>query len=169
MYFKVDDIKIYKIDENYKQSFSNIKNSIEYEIAFEYMTKEFNLEVAKDICLFLYKYKFATKNQIIKIISNKYNVDNDFNPYDLVKFGFLKDFILVNGFVDEIYERNEENTIYTIGPNGVNLLIEHFNIQIPRWEFRHISRSAKKVIKSIQVVDIYINIMESFKNFNIIN
>ena len=49
------------------------------------------------------------------------------------------------------------------------MLIEYFNIEVPRWEFRNISRSAEKVIKSLQVVDIYINMMESFKGFNIIN
>ena len=125
--------------------------------------------IVKEICLFLYKFKFATKKQIINVISKKYNISIDFNFQELVDFDFFKDFILVKGFVDEEYERNEENTIYAIGPNGVNLLIEYFNIEVPRWEFRNISRSAEKVIKSLQVVDIYINMMESFKDFNIIN
>lgn len=109
------------------------------------------------------------QKQIINIIGKKYNISIDFNFQELVDFDFFKDFILVKGFVDEEYERNEENTIYAIGPNGVNLLIEYFNIEVPRWEFRNISRSAEKVIKSLQVVDIYINMMESFKDFNIIN
>ena len=169
MYFNISDIKTYNIDESYKQCFSNIKNSVEYSLAIDYMLERFDKNIVKEICLFLYKFKFATKKQIIDIINKKYNISIDFNFQELVDFDFFKDFILVKGFVDEEYERNEENTIYAIGPNGINLLIEYFNIEIPRWEFRNISRSADKVIKSLQVVDIYINMMESFKDFNIIN
>ena len=169
MYFNISDIKTYNIDESYKQCFSNIKNSVEYSLAIDYMLERFDKNIVKEICLFLYKFKFATKKQIITIIGKKYNISIDFNFQELVDFDFFKDFILVKGFVDEEYERNEENTIYAIGPNGVNLLIEYFNIQVPRWEFRNISKSAEKVIKSLQVVDIYINMMESFKGFNIIN
>ena len=169
MYFNISDIKTYNIDESYKQCFSNIKNSVEYSLAIDYMLERFDKNIVKEICLFLYKFKFATKKQIINVISKKYNISIDFNFQELVDFDFFKDFILVKGFVDEEYERNEENTIYAIGPNGVNLLIEYFNIEVPRWEFRNISRSAEKVIKSLQVVDIYINMMESFKGFNIIN
>ena len=44
----------------------------------------------------------------------------------------------------------KKNTIYAIGPNGVNLLIEYFNIEVPRWEFRNISKSAEKVIKAFK-------------------
>ena len=166
MYFNISDIKTYNIDESYKQCFSNIKNSVEYSLAIDYMLERFDKNIVKEICLFLYKFKFATKKQIINVISKKYNISIDFNFQELVDFDFFKDFILVKGFVDEEYERNEENTIYAIGPNGVNLLIEYFNIEVPRWEFRNISRSADKVIKSLQVVDIYINMMESFKDFN---
>ena len=169
MYFNISDIKTYNIDESYKQCFSNIKNSVEYSLAIDYMLERFDKNIVKEICLFLYKFKFATKKQIINVISKKYNISIDFNFQELVDFDFFKDFILVKGFVDEEYERNEENTIYAIGPNGVNLLIEYFNIEVPRWEFRNISRSADKVIKSIQVVDIYTNILDSFKGFNIIN
>ena len=165
MYFNISDIKTYNIDESYKQCFSNIKNSVEYSLAIDYMLERFDKNIVKEICLFLYKFKFATKKQIIDIINKKYNISIDFNFQELVDFDFFKDFILVKGFVDEEYERNEENTIYAIGPNGVNLLIEYFNIEIPRWEFRNISKSADKVIKSLQVVDIYINMMESFKDF----
>ena len=85
------------------------------------------------------------KKQIINIIGKKYNISIDFNFQELVDFDFFKDFILVKGFVDEEYERNEENTIYAIGPNGVNLLIEYFNIEVPRWEFRNISKVQKKL------------------------
>ena len=98
----------------------------------------------------------------------KYNISADFKFEELAQFDFFKDFILVKGYVDEEYEKNEENTIYSIGPNGVNLLIDYFNIQVPRWEFKNISKSADKVIKALQVVDIYINIVESFKDFNIV-
>lgn len=169
MCFNISDIKTYKIDESYKQCFSNIRNSIEYSLAIDYMLERFDENIVKEICLFLYKFKFATKKQIINIISKKYNISTDFDFQKLVDFDFFKDFILVKGFVDEEYEKNEENVVYGIGPNGANLLIEYFNIQVPRWEFRNISRSADKVIKSLQVVDIYINMMESFKDFNIIN
>ena len=155
MYFNISDIKTYNIDESYKQCFSNIKNSVEYSLAIDYMLERFDKNIVKEICLFLYKFKFATKKQIINVISKKYNISIDFNFQELVDFDFFKDFILVKGFVDEEYERNEENTIYAIGPNGVNLLIEYFNIEVPRWEFRNISKSAEKVIKSLQVVDIY--------------
>ena len=37
------------------------------------------------------------------------------------------------------------------------------------WEFKNVSRSAKKVMKSIQVVDIYLNVLESFKEYNLIS
>ena len=168
MYFNISDIKTYNIDESYKQCFSNIKNSVEYSLAIDYMLERFDKNIVKEICLFLYKFKFATKKQIINVISKKYNISIDFNFQELVDFDFFKDFILVKGFVDEEYERNEENTIYAIGPNGINLLIEYFNIEVPRWEFRNISRSADKVIKSLQGVNIYKIMMESFKDFNII-
>ena len=168
MSFNVYDIKNYKIDENYKQSFSNIRNNIDYITAFEYMIKNYNENIVKEICLFLSKFKFATKKQIIDIIKKKHSIDENFSFENLLKYNFLKDFILVKGYVDEVYERNEENTIYAVGPNGINLLIKRFNINIPVWEFTHISRSGEKVIKSIQVVDIYINMLESFKNYNII-
>ena len=121
MYFNISDIKTYNIDESYKQCFSNIKNSVEYSLAIDYMLERFDKNIVKEICLFLYKFKFATKKQIINVISKKYNISID------------------------------------------------FNIEVPRWEFRNISKSAEKVIKSLQVVDIYINMMESFKGFNIIN
>lgn len=169
MCFNIYDIDIYKIDENYKQCFFNVKNNTKYSIAFNYMIKNFDKTIVKEICLFLYKFKFATKKQIIDIMSKKYNIDNNFDFNQLVKFDFFKDFILVDGFVDDEYEKKEENTIYTIGPNGVNLLIEYFNIQIPKWEFRYISKSADKVIKSLLVVDIYINMIKSVKDFDIIN
>ena len=168
MCFNILDIKTYKIDKNYKQCFSNIKNSIEYSFAIDYMLENFDENIVKEICLFLYKFKFATKKQIIDIINKKYDISADFKFEELAQFDFFKDFILVKGYVDEEYEKNEENTIYSIGPNGVNLLIDYFNIQVPRWEFKNISKSADKVIKALQVVDIYINIVESFKDFNIV-
>ena len=111
MYFNISDIKTYNIDESYKQCFSNIKNSVEYSLAIDYMLKRFDKNIVKEICLFLYKFKFATKKQIINIIGKKYNISIDFNFQELVDFDFFKDFILVKGFVDEEYERNEDNTI----------------------------------------------------------
>ena len=108
MYFNISDIKTYNIDESYKQCFSNIKNSVEYSLAIDYMLERFDKNIVKEICLFLYKFKFATKKQIINVISKKYNISIDFNFQELVDFDFFKDFILVKGFVDEEYERNEE-------------------------------------------------------------
>ncbi|HJG96967.1 MAG TPA: hypothetical protein K8V90_07705, partial [Romboutsia timonensis] len=74
MCFNILDIKTYKIDKNYKQCFSNIKNSIEYSFAIDYMLENFDENIVKEICLFLYKFKFATKKQIIDIINKKYNI-----------------------------------------------------------------------------------------------
>ena len=68
MYFNISDIKTYNIDESYKQCFSNIKNSVEYSLAIDYMLERFDKNIVKEICLFLYKFKFATKKQIINII-----------------------------------------------------------------------------------------------------
>ena len=65
MYFNISDIKTYNIDESYKQCFSNIKNSVEYSLAIDYMLERFDKNIVKEICLFLYKFKFATKKQII--------------------------------------------------------------------------------------------------------
>ena len=108
MYFNISDIKTYNIDESYKQCFSNIKNSVEYSLTIDYMLERFDKNIVKEICLFLYKFKFATKKQIINVIGKKYNISIDFNFQELVDFDFFKDFILVKGFVDEEYERNEE-------------------------------------------------------------
>ena len=69
------------------------------------MLERFDKNIVKEICLFLYKFKFATKKQIINVISKKYNISIDFNFQELVDFDFFKDFILVKGFVDEEYER----------------------------------------------------------------
>ena len=67
MYFNISDIKTYNIDESYKQCFSNIKNSVEYSLTIDYMLERFDKNIVKEICLFLYKFKFATKKQIINV------------------------------------------------------------------------------------------------------
>ena len=47
MCFNILDIKTYKIDKNYKQCFSNIKNSIEYSFAIDYMLENFDENIDK--------------------------------------------------------------------------------------------------------------------------
>ena len=49
MCFNILDIKTYKIDKNYKQCFSNIKNSIEYSFAIDYMLENFDENIVKEI------------------------------------------------------------------------------------------------------------------------
>ena len=50
MYFNISDIKTYNIDESYKQCFSNIKNSVEYSLAIDYMLERFDKNIVKEIC-----------------------------------------------------------------------------------------------------------------------
>lgn len=168
MCFRVKDINKYAIDESYKQSFINIKNDIEYSVAINSIEKNFNIDIVKEICKLLYKFKFATKDQIISIVNQQYYIDEEFNFEELSNLNFIKEFILVKEFVDCDYDRNEDNTIYAIGPNGVNLIIDYIQKDVPRWEFKNISRGAQQVIKHIQVVDICINMIESFKSYNIV-
>ncbi len=168
MCFRVKDINKYTIDESYKQSFLNIKNDIEYSVAMDNIEKNFNEEIVKEICKLLYRFKFATKDQIISVVNQKYYIDDKFNFKELSNLNFIKEFILVKEFVDCDYDRNEDNTIYAIGPNGVNLIIDYIQKDVPRWEFKNISRGAQQVIKHIQVVDICINMIESFKSYNIV-
>lgn len=47
--------------------FFKYKNSVEYSLAIDYMLERFDKNIVKEICLFLYKFKFATKT------NNKYN------------------------------------------------------------------------------------------------
>lgn len=168
MCFRVKDINKYAIDESYKQSFINIKNDIEYSVAINSIEKNFNIDIVKEICKLLYRFKFATKDQIISIVNQQYYIDEEFNFEELSNLNFIKEFILVKEFVDCDYDRNEGNTIYAIGPNGVNLIIDYIQKDVPRWEFKNISRGAQQVIKHIQVVDICINMIESFKSYNIV-
>lgn len=168
MCFRVKDINKYAIDESYKQSFINIKNDIEYSVAINSIEKNFNIDIVKEICKLLYRFKFATKDQIISIVNQQYYIDEEFNFEELSNLNFIKEFILVKEFVDCDYDRNEDNTIYAIGPNGVNLIIDYIQKDIPRWEFKNISRGAQQVIKHIQVVDICINMIDSFKSYNIV-
>lgn len=168
MCFRVKDINKYAIDESYKQSFINIKNDIEYSVAINSIEKNFNIDIVKEICKLLYRFKFATKDQIISIVNQQYYIDEEFNFEELSNLNFIKEFILVKEFVDCDYDRNEDNTIYAIGPNGVNLIIDYIQKDVPRWEFKNISRGAQQVIKHIQVVDICINMIESFKSYNIV-
>lgn len=168
MCFRVKDINKYTIDESYKQSFLNIKNDIEYSVAMDNIEKNFNEDVVKEICKLLYRFKFATKDQIISVVNQNYYIDDKFNFKELSNLNFIKEFILVKEFIDYDYDRNEDNTIYAIGPNGVNLIIDYIQKDVPRWEFKNISRGAQQVIKHIQVVDICINMIESFKPYNIV-
>ena len=168
MSFNIYDIKNYNIDESYKQSFINIKKNCDYIDSFKNIIETYNEEILKNMCIFFSNFKFATKNQIVSLIKLKHTRDEDFSLKELTQYDYFKEFILINGYVDGYYERNEENTIYTIGPNGINLLREYFNIDVDMWEFKNVSRSGKKVIKYLQVVDIYLNVLESFTEYNII-
>ena len=90
MYFNILDIKTYNIDESYKQCFSNIKNSVEYSLAIDYMLERFDKNIVKEICLFLYKFKFATKKQIINnnvniFFSPSISHNNDFEIFTYFK------------------------------------------------------------------------------------
>ena len=90
MYFNISDIKTYNIDESYKQCFSNIKNSVEYSLAIDYMLERFDKNIVKEICLFLYKFKFATKKQIINnnvniFFSPSISHNNDFEIFTYFK------------------------------------------------------------------------------------
>ena len=49
MYFNISDIKTYNIDESYKQCFSNIKNSVEYSLAIDYMLERFDKNIGIEV------------------------------------------------------------------------------------------------------------------------
>ena len=107
MSFNIYNMENYNIDENYKQSFINIKKNCDYIDSFKNIIETYNEEILKNMCIFFSNFKFATKNQIVSLIKLKHGIDEDFSLKELTKYDYFKEFILVNGYVDGYYEWNE--------------------------------------------------------------
>lgn len=149
----------------YRQKWLNLNTHIPFEEAYTYIENEDIINEITHISNLLEMFKIATHDQMKKYLELNDCTMRNLDLRELVKLGILNNFIIG---LDEVTNITQDEIFYTIGVNASLFLKKTLNLPVTRMLVKDISLNPIKLVNRIDLVDFYLNYINSYGIENVL-